>query len=85
MTASLARNLVPLFAAFCATLSLVLWMLFLSSGGEGYFQGVSFATVGLSIISLLIVLPYSAVKGLGKIGIFAIVVSGLNIALYLMQ
>lgn len=83
MTAFFARNLIPLIAAFCATVSLVLWVLYLTSGCEGYFEGVRFATVGLSVVSLLIAVPYSAVKGLGKISVYAILVSGLNIALYL--
>ncbi len=78
------KNMAPIASLVLAVASIALWLLFVVGGAEGDLKGVSFLAAVFSVGALLIALPFAAFNGVGRITALVILVSGINIVLYIL-
>lgn len=60
---------VPLLAAAFVATNMVLWAIYFFGGRQGYLPGIQALSGVLCVVSLLVILPYGALKELDRLGL----------------
>lgn len=68
MNPSAQYRFVPLFAALFVAANLALWATYFVSSQKGHLPGMLSVSVILCLISLFVIIPYGALKGLDSLG-----------------